>query len=107
MNRYSFLVAVLLATVASCKQDEKPLTKQEALDFAKKVEISIGRRDAKLLDEAIDEKAFFKKMHLESGSDSRSFQAGLKKGMKMGTKIVEYQELRKREGPTPPLQAIR
>ena len=89
MYRPSFLLTALLFIAASCRQEEKPLTKAEALDFAKKVEISIGKRDGKMLDDAIDQKAFYKKMNLESGSDARSFQAGLKKGMNMGTKITE------------------
>jgi tetratricopeptide (TPR) repeat protein len=89
MYRYAFLITAFLFIAASCKQNEKPLTKAEALDFAKKVEISIDKRDSRMLDDAIDEKAFFKKMNLESGSDATSFQAGLKKGMKMGSKIIE------------------
>jgi tetratricopeptide (TPR) repeat protein len=87
MNRTAYTITALILITASCKQEEKPLTKAEALDFAKKIEISIGKRDGTVLDESIDDKALFKKMNLASGKDSRSFQAGLKQGMKMGTKI--------------------
>jgi tetratricopeptide (TPR) repeat protein len=89
MTRTAFAITTLFLMTTSCKQKEKPLTKAEALDFAKKIEISIGKRDSKMLDEAIDEKAIFKKMDLESGKDSRSFQTGLSRGLKMGTKITE------------------
>lgn len=89
MLRISFTVTTFLIIMnASCKQEEKPLTKEEVRDFAKKIEISIGKRESRMLDEAIDEKAFFKKMDLESGKDANSFQSGLKQNMKMGTKIT-------------------
>jgi hypothetical protein len=89
MFRITFTITAFLFLLASCKQEEKPLTKEEVQDFAKKIEISIGKRDGTMLDESIDEKALFKKMDLEPGKNAKSFQSGLKKGMKMGTKITE------------------
>jgi tetratricopeptide (TPR) repeat protein len=87
MLRITFTITVFLIIAASCRQEEKPLTKEEVMDFAKKIEISIGKRDGSMLDGAIDEKALLKKIDLGSGKDSKSFEAGLKQGMKMGTKI--------------------
>ncbi len=79
-----FYAAGLLLLLAACKQEEKPLTREEALTLAKKMEISIGKRDGKLLDELIDEKALLQKMD----ADPQAFGNGLVRGMKLGTNIV-------------------
>ena len=88
MLRIIVAVTALLWIMASCTQPEKPLTKEEVRDFAKKIELSIEKREGKILDEAFDSKAFFKRMNLEDGKDNRSIQSGIMEGMKMGTKLV-------------------
>lgn len=89
MLKSTFIFSSILLVIASCKQQpEKPLTKAEVTEFARKIEISIDKRDPTLLNDAIDGDALADKMNLESGRDSRSFEQGLKEGMKMGSKIV-------------------
>ena len=88
MLKVTAIVAFFSVFIVSCSTEEKPLTKEESVAFAKKIEISMGKRNGKVLDEAIDEKALFKKMDLASDKDSRAFKSGLKEGMTIGTKLV-------------------
>lgn len=90
MFKPSFLIAGLLIVLTCCQQkEEEPLTKEEVHDFAKKIEISIDKREPGMLNEAVDEKILSKKIGIGSGINSKSMQAGLKKGMAIGNKIVE------------------
>jgi hypothetical protein len=82
----SFLLATLLI---SCKQEAKPVTPEEAQEFARKLESSVDRRDPDFFNEAIDKKYFLKKAGLGSDADSRRFGSGVVKGLKIGNTIIE------------------
>jgi len=84
-----FLPAFLLVIlISSCKDKIKPVTQEEAKEFAKQVEISIRKGDAAFLDDAIDTKIMIKKMDLPSGTKTTGMNKGLKEEMKFGTAIV-------------------
>jgi hypothetical protein len=56
-----FCVAALascLTAVVSCHMPEKPVTEQEALNYAKKIEVSVIQHNRTVLDSVIDEKYF-------------------------------------------------
>lgn len=86
----TFIFSLLLSSLLiSCKaKEDKPVTADEAKEFAKKLQSSIEKRDADFLDNAMDKKAFMKKAGLGSGSDARSFGSGIEQSMKMGTTIT-------------------
>jgi tetratricopeptide (TPR) repeat protein len=54
------LAAAIITTtlLGSCRFVRPPVTDQEALDFAKKIETSIARQDMTVLDNAIDDRLF-------------------------------------------------
>lgn len=85
---HNILLLLLAGSVIGCSSPEKPITKQEALDFAKKLEISIGKRQAQFLDDAMDINLLLKRADLPSGKNAAAFRSGLVSGMKMGTSIV-------------------
>jgi hypothetical protein len=62
------LAAALAATalLTSCRPPEKPVTQQEALDYAKKMETSVTQHNQSVLDSVIDEKYFAARVLLEA-----------------------------------------
>ena len=83
-------LALLTVVLYSCKQQEKPVTKEEALDFAKQLERSIYKKDEKLLDNAIDIKELLRKTAItKKESELESFANGMGKSMRLGSKIIE------------------
>ncbi|HEV7782136.1 MAG TPA: hypothetical protein VGO58_12770 [Chitinophagaceae bacterium] len=86
----SLAFSLLLGSVLiSCKeQEQKPVTPDEAKEFAKKLESSIEKRNPDFMNEAMDKKTFMKKAGLGSGKDARAFGSGIDEGMKMGTTIT-------------------
>lgn len=91
--RFSFLqiLAITLLTVStSCKTaPPKPVTKEEAKEFAAKLEVSVRKRETAFFNEAIDKKEMLKRADLPESSDSKGFQKGLERGMKMGDNIAK------------------
>ena len=51
-------LATCLTVLVSCHMPEKPVTEQEALSYAKKIEVSVIQHNRTVLDSAIDEKYF-------------------------------------------------
>jgi tetratricopeptide (TPR) repeat protein len=88
MLKSAITCTIVCVAILSCKQPQKPLTKEESLEFAKKVQQTIERKDATFLDKAISPEALFTKMDLPNKKDSRSFEQGARKGMDLGTKIL-------------------
>jgi len=82
-----FLISVIVL-ISSCKDKIKPVTKEEAKEFAKQIEISIRKGDATVLDNAIDTKTMVDRMNLPADAKTKGLSSGLKDGMKLGTVIV-------------------
>lgn len=89
MLRTIMVILVLSGILASCIRPEKPLTKEEVRAFAKQIELSVEKREGRILDAAFDEKAFLKKMNLEPSQYNESIRRGIKTGLKWGTKLTE------------------
>src|ERR1043166_3930921 len=79
---------LVLVFITSCKDKVKPVTKEEAKEFAKQIEISIRKGDATQLDNAIDTKTMVNRMNLPGDAKTKGLSSGLKDGMKLGTAIV-------------------
>ncbi len=72
----------------SCNQEIKPVTQEEAIEFGKQVEISIGKRSSDFMDGAMDAKELMKRASIKPGKNEKDFKEGMSQGMKMGTAIV-------------------
>ena len=72
----------------SCSQEEKPVTGQEARDFARQLQSSVEKRSGAFFDEAIDKKKFLKKAGLANEKDARAIRSGLTEKMNIGTQLV-------------------
>ncbi len=83
------MLALLLLTISySCKTSPpKPVTKEEAKEFATKLEVSVRKRETAFFNEAIDKKEMLKRADFPESGDSRSFRKGMERGMQMGDNI--------------------
>jgi hypothetical protein len=73
----------------SCEESEKPVSKEEALEFAKKIETSIYKKDEDFLNNAFDIKGMIKKMGFaKNESELNGFSKGIEKKMVLGTQII-------------------
>ena len=86
-----FLLSIIL--LASCKTKEKPVTKEEAVQFAKSLEKSIAVRNENFFNNAFDLDAMLLKMKAAAPDEPGSFWKGVKEGMgekmKFGSKVVQ------------------
>lgn len=84
------LFFLFCAGMYSCNsaEAEQPVTVTEAKDFARRLQSSIEKKEARFYDEAFDMKKFFKKAGLSDEKEARSFSSGFSKEMKLGTKLV-------------------
>lgn len=65
--RSPLISPVLVVLVYSCSLRQNPVSKEEALNLAHKIERSMARRDAALLDNLFDEKSLEKRIAEEGG----------------------------------------
>ncbi|MGG9962982.1 hypothetical protein [Ferruginibacter sp. SUN106] len=87
--KYVQLLLVVLLVAAGCSRPAKLVTKEDAIAFAKEIELTINKRNSGFLDDAIDKKEFIKRMALPKTSDARGFGNGVMETLKLGSKIVE------------------
>jgi hypothetical protein len=92
MKSLHFLFAVIIL-LASCKTEEKPVTKEQAAEFAKSLEKSIGVRNENFFNNAFDADALILKMKTAAPDEPASFWKGVKESMgekmKFGSKIIQ------------------
>lgn len=81
----SLLLLLPAFSFYSCNETEKPITREESMDFARKLEISIGKRDGSFMDNALNIKMLLKRAGIPNRS---SAQRGFESSMKLGTAIV-------------------
>ncbi|MEI9959445.1 MAG: hypothetical protein WDM90_24710 [Ferruginibacter sp.] len=74
--------------LAACSGPEKPVTKDDAITFAKEIESSVKKGDPVILDNAIDKKEFTIRMDLPNTNDAREFGKGVLQTMKLGTQMT-------------------
>lgn len=72
----------------SCNTAEKPVTKEEAINFAKEIENAIKKGDGKFLDNAFDKKEFIKRMDLPDTEEGSGYAKGVAKKITIGTQLV-------------------
>ncbi|HEX2628751.1 MAG TPA: hypothetical protein VHM26_07065 [Chitinophagaceae bacterium] len=82
------LLSITLLVFSSCAVKEKPLTKEEALAFAKKIEKSIENEDERVFDQAFDYNALSKKLELPKGFKRKDFLDAAAGKMKMARSII-------------------
>jgi tetratricopeptide (TPR) repeat protein len=83
------LLPLVLLLISCNAKEAKPVTKEEAMDFAQKVEMSIGNREETFLNEAIDADIMLKRADLPNGKDTRSFKEGFSNKMRLGTVVTK------------------
>lgn len=85
----NLIAAIFLLLLFSCSSPaEKPVTAQEAKDFARELQSSIQKRNADFLDQAIDKKKMMKRAGLNKESDAKAFGSGFSERMNMGTQLI-------------------
>ena len=82
---YFLLLPVVLF---SCSTTEKPVTAEEAKDFARQLQSSVEKRNGDFFDQAIDKRSFFKKAGLNDEKEARSFGSGLVDKINIGTQLI-------------------
>jgi tetratricopeptide (TPR) repeat protein len=86
-----FCAVILLAT--SCKTEEKPVTKEQAAQFAGSIEKSVANKDEKFFNNAFDMDALMSKMKAAAPGEAASFWKGVKQGlagkMNFGDKVIQ------------------
>ena len=90
LQKYTGFLLILL--LSACAEQEKPVTKEEALQLAKSIEGSMSRQSGAKFNEAFDGEALVERMKKEatfkiSAVMAREAANGLKSG-KMGTELV-------------------
>jgi hypothetical protein len=89
--RLTALVSCLTALI-SCHMPEKPVTDQEALNYAKKIEVSVIQHNRTVLDSVIDEK-YFAALVLHQAKQTFNFELARKakaeiSDLHMGQEVV-------------------
>src|SRR5687768_2730574 len=91
-NYLSILFPAVLLSLVSCVQKEPPVTKQEALEFAKKLESSIIQKDADIFNDIFDAEELQQRIKKVSGNKlSNKMLSGVPdalKKRKMGGEII-------------------
>jgi hypothetical protein len=78
----------MLFFAPSCKEKERPVTSEEAKEFARQLEIAASKKDASFFDEAVDKKELINRTGISNDRDAREFGSGVQEGMRMGTQIT-------------------
>jgi hypothetical protein len=82
---------ILLSCIGLCScigEAEQPLTKAEAISFAKEIETAIKKGEGSFLDKAFDKNEFIKKMDLPATDLAKGFAKGVSQKITIGTQIV-------------------
>jgi tetratricopeptide (TPR) repeat protein len=91
--KYLQLFIAVIIVLYSCKTKEKPVTKEEAVQFAKSLEKSIAVRNENFFNNAFDMDAMLSKMKAaardEPGSFWRSVKEGMGEKMKFGSRVIQ------------------
>jgi tetratricopeptide (TPR) repeat protein len=82
---FTLFIAVLLL-FPSCKEKEQPVTKDDALAYAKKIDSAVANKDISFFATFINEEAFAKKIKAQGDMGSLS---GLKEGLHKGLQNSE------------------
>jgi tetratricopeptide (TPR) repeat protein len=86
-----FFYAIIL--LASCKTEEKPVTLEQAAQFAGSIEKSVANKDESFFNKSFDLDALMAKMKAAAPNESGSFWQGVKRGMgekmNFGTKVIQ------------------
>lgn len=82
------LLSITILVFVACITKQKPITKEEALDLAKKIEKSVGNDDDRVLDAAFDYNALVQKVKLPKGFKRKDFIKEAPARMKMGRTII-------------------
>ena len=88
LKKYLLAFLTVALILLSCDNAEKPVTKEEAIAFAKELENAIRKGDGKFLDNAFDKKEFVKKMDLPDTEDGKGFAKGVAQKITIGTQIA-------------------
>ena len=90
VTKYLGYLLPLLISILSfgCKDDKKPLTKEEAIAFANQVENSIANRDPDFIDRSIDIDELFKRAKIPKTKESSQVKSKLEESMKLGATII-------------------
>ncbi|MGC4104196.1 tetratricopeptide repeat protein [Ferruginibacter sp.] len=86
-----YIVAVICCCLIliACSNPVQPVTKEEAIAFAKEIENSIKQGNGDLLDNAFDKKEFVKKMDLPNTEEGNGFAKGIiSKPIALGSQLV-------------------
>ena len=81
IKNITFLCLTIFSVLLSCTEKSKQLTKEEVKDFARKLEISVSKRESAFFDNAIDRKEMMKRAGLSAGKYS-------KEKINLGTSVV-------------------
>ena len=81
IRNVTFLCLTIFSVLLSCLEKPKQLTKEEVKDFARKLEISVSKRESVFFDNAIDRKELMKRAGLSAGKYA-------KEKIKLGTSVV-------------------
>ena len=81
------LISISTLLLISCR-DTKPLTKEEVLAFGKEIEMTIDKREANFMDDALDIKELISRTEIPSGKRESSVKEGIGQSMKLGTAII-------------------
>ncbi len=89
---FSCLMAFSVVLFSSCRPNEKPVTKEEALKMAADIEASIKQKNGSVLNNAVDVNLLMSRMDLpdkEKLFGQSGFKNGLNEKMKLGTIVLQ------------------
>lgn len=78
----------LSISLNACKESPQKLTENEVIQFAMAIQVSIHQGNAQLLDDAISQDVFLKRLNLPNSPTARGFAKGIMNTAKMGTQII-------------------
>lgn len=82
------LLSITVLVFAACTAKQKPITKEEALSFAKRIEKSVENEDERVLDEAFDYDVLSRKIELPKGFKRKDFLKQAPGRMKFARTII-------------------
>lgn len=93
MKYLKYLTLALVVFTSACKEPEKPVTKEQAQEFASSLGKSIYKKDNSFFNEAFDVDAMIDKMKAASSDKSADYWKGAKEGfgkkIDFGDRIIE------------------
>ncbi len=81
-------LTILILLLPGCKIQDEKLTREEAMEFAGKMEKAITKGDPGFLDNAFSEKEFSKRVALENSDDANNFVRAALAKFKIGSQLT-------------------